>query len=74
MFNAVPSLTPVRGAISSEGESENPSDAEEALKHEAALEVPSENDDEGGAESECLQMQRNQSEQTICSADKSTRI
>ncbi|XP_061104599.1 solute carrier family 35 member F2-like isoform X1 [Conger conger] len=70
-FNAVPTLAPVDG--SSEGGSEDPSDVDEqeAVKHAATLEVPSETDD-GGEESECLQMQRSQSERTTCTADKSS--
>ncbi|KAJ8347815.1 hypothetical protein SKAU_G00264040 [Synaphobranchus kaupii] len=67
MFNAVPTLTPVPVADPSEGGSENPSDEEEAVKHEAILEVPSESDEqEGGAESECMEMQWSQRPSQQC--------
>ncbi|KAJ8386628.1 hypothetical protein AAFF_G00168600 [Aldrovandia affinis] len=75
MFNAVPTFTHAPTDDPSEEGLENPSD-DEAVRDKATLELPSENDEqeEGGAENECMEIQWSQSEQTTPTADKSTRL
>ncbi|KAJ8267015.1 hypothetical protein GJAV_G00137320 [Gymnothorax javanicus] len=72
VFNAVPSSAAIPEAGPCEGGSENTSE-EESVKDDGILEDPLNIDEpKGGVEMECMEMQRNLTERTMCTIDKRT--